>query len=575
MQVVQDLLQPFGTTTIIQGRVIKIHGDNLDIATAAGTALLKRNLSTYLERLDGVDINGFQFKNVLWEELEGHYCVCRIIAYSLSSNTPPRRHTLFSLVSFGPNCSLLKNPGFHSRSAAWLAKFWLASLDTEHGGVFANVLNGGVYDPGSEGNEKWSYITSRSVAGFAFAFQLTGELEFLQAANHGMDFLKSSSVDKPNGHLFFRSRQMRDGRPHPDASPLLNIFVHEYALTGPLRFFAATADNSTYKFIEQGLESLMFFHDANDGGFFDGLERTTLRPVPGVTSTKSFTSSADLLAAAVIFAKELECYTPNFDPKAVLSEVCEIIVHRHLTEGNAFIIESLNANWLPNSSSWRNEYATVDIAGNCGATAKVARVLAVSLPLLPPTLQQETRCWIQKILDGLLSVGVWDPVRGGVYDVMLRDSRIGETAEFVYHGDFVWWVQEQLCVAAYLGFLLFENHHYLEVARSILRFWLCCFNSRRGGVHDTVDHAGNPVSTHMGRWVKNSYHELEFAYFASAFEAIINNKPITLYFAPRHPGPYINALPDIGVVQWTVLDKEELPNGVIAVKFTSDRVPVK
>ena len=51
--------------------------------------------------------------------------------------------------------------------------------------------------------------------------------------------------------------------------------------------------------------------------------------------------------------------------------------------------------------------------------------------------------------------------------------------------------------------------------------------------------------------------------------SIINEHPITLYFAPGHPGPYTNALPDIGVVEWKVLDKRFLSNGVIAVKFKS------
>ena len=575
MHIVQTVLKPFGSTTIIQGRVTALQGNNLDIETAAGRVLLQCNHSTRLAKLIGIGLKGLQFRDVSISELQGHYCICRIMVYSLPSTCTPRRHTLFSLISFGCDCKeLFGDPDFHCNIASWLANFWLISLDSEEGGIFANILNGGARVQGPEIYEKWSYITSRAVAGFSFAFQLTGRKEYLHSAAQGMDFLKKSA-HQIKDYLFFRSRQMRNGAQHPDTVPLLNIFVHEYALTGPLRYLAAASDTSTRSFIIQGLESIMCFHDSINRGFFDALDITTLRPINGLTSTKSFTSSVDLLAAAIIFAKELECVSPSCDPRSVSVEICELVLRHHLIEGKPFIIESLNSDWTPNSSTWRNEYATVDIAGNCGATAKVARVLAVSLPLLPPALSFEAQKWVKKILDGLLSLGAWDPLRGGVYDVMERNSPNGQLGEFLFHGDFVWWTQEQLCLAAYLGFLLFGDHHYLEVARSILRFWICCFMAPRGGVYDTVDHAGNPVSTHMGSWLKSSYHELEFAYFTSIFEAIINERPITLYFAPKHTGPYTNALPDIGVVQWKVLDKQILPNGVIAVQFKSIPIPQK
>lgn len=512
---------------------------------------------------------GFQFEVMPWEALPGHRCICQVVVYSLSPELPPRRHTLLNLVSFGLDSTrLLENPDFHCSTAAWLAEFWLPTLDNEFGGAFANILNGGSRVPGPEGDEKWSYITSRALAGFSFAFQLTGEVRYLQAADHMMAFLEKSA-DEVQGYLVFRSRQLRDGTSHPDADPLLNIFVHEYALTGALRYLVATTDGQAHRFTRHALESLTLFHDPDQGGFFDALERATLQPIPGVTSTKSFTSSADLLAAAIIFANEAGWSTAHIDPRAVSSELCEILIRHHLVQQKPFIIESLNANWTPNSSPWRNDYATADIAGNIGATAKVARVLATCLPQLPPALREEARSWVRDILHGLLDIGAWDPLRGGVYDGMLRNCPPHQPGEFVFHGDFVWWTQEQLCLASYLGFLLFGDRHYLEVARAILRFWICCFMAPDGGVYDTVDHMGNPVSTRMGRWVKSSYHEIEFAYFIAAFEAIINDRPLTLHFAPQYQGSYASALPQIETVRWNVGSKRTLPGGVVAITFNA------
>ncbi|KOR29295.1 hypothetical protein TI05_15385, partial [Achromatium sp. WMS3] len=132
---------------------------------------------------------------------------------------------------------------------------------------------------------------------------------------------------------------------------------------------------------------------------------------------------------------------------------------------------------------------------------------------------------------------------------------------------YVWWSQEQLCIATYLGYLIFNDQHYLNIARSIVNFWLGCFLSTHGGVHDTIDHIGNPTLPLMGRWLKNSYHEIEFAYYIACFEAIINKTYINLYFAPSYKGNYIEALPDIGIVKWLIIDNKTLPDAIKLVTF--------
>ncbi|KOR27680.1 hypothetical protein TI05_18475, partial [Achromatium sp. WMS3] len=284
------------------------------------------------------------------------------------------------------------------------------------------------------------------------------------------------------------------------ASSLYNIFVHQYCLTGLLRYYAATSDKETFDHIIKGLDSLMLFHDSKYKGFYDAIDRTSLLPIPNVTSTKSFTSSADVLASTVIFARELNIHTKKFNPTSIAIELSNLITNYHLIDDNPFIIESFNDDWTINTSHWRNEYATVDLAGSCGATAKVARVLAACLPLLSTELKDKTNLSIKTMIDNLITVGAWDPLRGGVFDFMIRDWKSRQHGEFVFHSDYVWWSQEQLCIATYLGYLIFNDQHYLNIARSIVNFWLGCFLSTHGGVHDTIDHIGNPTLPLMGRW---------------------------------------------------------------------------
>ncbi|KOR29796.1 hypothetical protein TI05_14725, partial [Achromatium sp. WMS3] len=279
MQFTNNVKKSFATSTIIQGRIAKIEGVNIIVETYAGESLLCYNDSSEAKKLLIIDENGFHYENIKWADLIQHQCIIKIVAYNLASDIKKRNNTILSLVSFGKDNEIIKNPNFHCISANWLASFWLPTLDIEYGGVYANILNGGSQSSGPDRNDKWSYITSRSLAGFSFAFQLTGNKEYLNAAIQTSEFLKRSK-DEINGYLIFRGRQLRDGNHHPLASSLYNIFVHQYCLTGLLRYYAATSDKETFDHIIKGLDSLMLFHDSKYKGFYDAIDRTSLLPIP-------------------------------------------------------------------------------------------------------------------------------------------------------------------------------------------------------------------------------------------------------------------------------------------------------
>ena len=556
-------------STLVQGGARLKAPSQVEIHTAAGSLTAGINSATWGRRLKAVSSVGFEYESQRPDELDGSPALVKLAIYP-GTDRNRKQPTALHFTSFGTQTrQVIADPLFHCRAAGWIADFWLPFLDRKQGGCFANILNGGVRDPGAIGEDKWSYLTSRAVAGFSFAFQLTGDLRYLDAARHCYCFLVERSIESHAGLPFFRSRQQADGSPHPLSAGFINIFVQEYCFTGPLRLLAATGDPAVAQFIRTMCEGLMRFHDPSEGGFYDALAPDTALPRAGETDTKSFTSSADLMAAAVLFSHETDIATEQYTPARILRDLSAIIIRRHLAPGRPFIIESLNRDWTANSSSWRNEYATPDIAGNIGATAKVARVLAGSLHVLPEAERAEARSYVRTILDGLFSVGAYDPLRGGVFDVMKRDSCAGQQAEFVYHADYVWWSQQQLSQAAYLGYLYFKDRAYLEAARAIMRFWIGAFMAPQGGVHDTVDHAGNPVSTHMGRYVKCLYHELEYPYFAALFEAIINGAPLTLYFAPGYSGDPRRALPSYHGLTWRVDSVEVQARAVRKVTFSS------
>jgi mannose/cellobiose epimerase-like protein (N-acyl-D-glucosamine 2-epimerase family) len=555
--------------TIIQGCISSINKVSLNLMTNSAEWVLHKNAGTIIKRIEKQKYGWSHFG---WNnELVSEYCLARIVT-PISKTSENETHTLLTLLCFGKaGSSPIEDHTFHIAVSGGLAEFWLCALDYENGGVFANILNGGVRDPAPSGVEKWSAMTSRNVAGFSFAFLLTGQRRFLYAAKHGMIFLKDHSRDTIHSKAVFRGHQKRDGSLFEDSLQLVNIFEQEYSLTGPLRYLAITNDNDARVVVEQGLDALAEFHDSQNGGFYDALLRSSLKPDKGKTDTKSFTSSADLMASVLIFASELEVKAITLDPSKAIQELVEIILDRHLVGGRPFIIESLNADWTPNTSMWRNHYATPDVAGNIGATAKVSRMLASALPLLKGKIRKRASEASLEILRNLLSIGAWDDERGGVFDVMLRNARNREPGELIWHANYVWWSQEQLCVAAYLGYLLSENDKYLTVARSILRFWYGCFLSESGGVYDTVDHAGHPVSTHMGRYVKNSLHEIELCYFAAVFESIITNSSLTIYFPEAFTGDYRQALPRLPGISWKIEHKVNRGDGTIAVNLSTIR----
>jgi mannose/cellobiose epimerase-like protein (N-acyl-D-glucosamine 2-epimerase family) len=552
------------SATVVQGRVIGVAERELRLQTSHGDLVLRRNASTRVDLFSAVTWDGIGRTPIDWSiELIGHRCIAEIVLPVQAGIANGAPALDLALTSFGPwDNETITNPQFHQTASQWLARFWLENaLDTGSGGIFTNVLWGGGRPKGPERDDKWSYITSRHVAGFSFAFQLSGERRFLDAAWHAMRFLEENSVRIINDELFFHSRQARNGQPHPDAAPYVNFFVQTYALTGPLRLFAATGDRRLQDFVAKGLDAAMLFRDPDFGGFYDALDPVSLAPAFGVTSTKSFTSSADGVAAAFGFAMDLGVTGRRCQPAEVCREVADILVARHMQRGKPFIVESFDRDWGANTSTWRNEYATCDIAGNLGAAAKVARVLAAGLPLLKGDRRTQADAALQNLLEQLLATA-YDPLRGGVYDVMLRENSAGP--EMVFHAGYVWWVMEQMIWAAYSAYFCYRQHRWLEVARSILCFWYRFFLPWEGGVHDTVDHAGNPVSPRMGSYVKGSYHELETAWIAAAFEAAVAGSPITLYFEGDHPGPYAGSLPSIPSVQWEVLDRQS-SHGTLAV----------
>jgi len=550
------------TSTVVQG-TLRVSDVGWEIETADGAVVTTQpNAATRFEQqlTDG----GSTCEMGCIED--GDSVVAEIVFYAGSAES-----TILKLRSFGgaSRPDPITVPAFHAAAAQRSADFWLKSQDPQ-GGVFANLMVGGGPVPESDRHDKWTTMTSRNVAGNAFAFQLTGKPEYLEAARSAAQFLAERGTIECRGKSFLKSRQLRDGSTHPAADPLLNIFEQTYGILGWLRLYAVSGDPDVQRLLGDSLNALASFRDPVHGGLYDAIEPSTLEPVAGTTDTKSFTSSADVSAAVLQFATELGLSSAALSPRESMLEVARLLVEHHVLPERAAIAESFDRDWLPNTSDWRNPYATVDLAGNLGATAKVGRMLIAALPWLDAPARERTLDAVRGLVDNLMSVGAWDSIRGAAYDVISRESPTGQPGEFVYHSNYVWWVQEQFVILGYLGWFMFGERRLLEMARSILRFWHTCFVCPSGGVYDTVDHQGNPVELRMARWVKNSLHELELPYFAAAMESIASGEPLMQFFTTAGANIGAGALPTVPGYAWRELERESNGKDVVRITFQAE-----
>ena len=189
----------------------------------------------------------------------------------------------FMVISFGLFIGLACVAGFRARETAGTdvldGNFWKtqslvevlpwwtrAAVDREEG-AFHTYLDR-QWRPGSN-SEKFPSMISRNIFGYAAAYLMTGEENYLQIARNTVDFLLKHAWDEEFGGWY--DILDRNGSP---LARTKDSFIQVYAITGLVMYYIVSGDLEVLRYIERAnqiLESRTW--DKESGGYVKGLDR--------------------------------------------------------------------------------------------------------------------------------------------------------------------------------------------------------------------------------------------------------------------------------------------------------------
>jgi mannose/cellobiose epimerase-like protein (N-acyl-D-glucosamine 2-epimerase family) len=560
-------------------------GDNeLCVETALGTLRLSINRWTKVyelgDKADGKDPPNKTGSGVIRQDCIHQLVMGRLISYREKILNQAERSLCTELCLQGHqhgNASFL-SPGFWIRELKRTADWWLErAIDTNKGGYFTDITQDGYPSYGVDNTDKWPYVVSRTLYAFSTAFSLTGERRFLEASIIGNRFLMREGMFEQSGHTLFHTRLDHRGQRHPDDPEFVNIFTQIYTLTGLITYYDVSRCPQTQLLIDANLRALSeLYNDSKFGGYFDAISRSDLKPVPGITDSKSFNSIVDPLSATLFFLQNVNFHSKHFNCRLVIRELCGQILRYMVDPEHNFIREIFNRSWQCQAPKWRNPYNTDFYAGNIGGNLKVVWVLLRALEDLTPELESVAHTQVNRIYNNLLQCGAWDALRGGWFEVMSRESPAGLPADHMWDSNKVWWQQEEGVMASFLLHIVDREESHLEMARDCLRFWLTYFMDwSNGGVFDTVSIDGWPINglplnRQKGSWLKGGYHETELARFVHIYLKVLQDEPVTLYYAYDHtkePVKYRTVPARIPGLTWHVIEEKVLGKDLLKVEY--------
>ncbi len=390
---------------------------------------------------------------------------------------------------------------------------------------------------------------SRLVYGFATAFLLTGEDQFLEAAEKGTEYLRDHMrfLDLDEDIVYWyhgidvqgKREQKIFASEFGDDYDAIPAYEQIYALAGPMQTYRITGDPRIMEDTELTIKLFNdFFLDKSDyGGYFSHLDPVTLDPLSESLGrnqgTKNWNSVGDHAPAYLI---NLWLATGKEEYAQMLEDTFDTITERFPDyENSPFVQERFFADWSHDTTwGWQQNRAVV------GHNLKIAWNLMRMHSL---KAKSEYLNLAEKIADLMPEVGS-DQQRGGWYDVVERLLGEGESVHrFVWHDRKAWWQQEQSILAYYILAGVLENKEYHRLAKEAAAFYNAWFlDIEDGGVYFNVLANGLPYlaggnERGKGSHSMSGYHSTELCYLAAVYtNLLINKQPMDFYFKPLPEG---------------------------------------
>ena len=390
---------------------------------------------------------------------------------------------------------------------------------------------------------------SRMVYGMASAFMLTGNRDYLDVAERGVEYLRQHmrfvDPDEDVTYWYHGIRIEGDGErklftsEFGDDYDAVPMYEQIYALAGLTQTFRVTGDRRIADDIDATLRLFeKFFRDHERGGYYSHIDPITLSPHheslgPNV-SRKNWNSIGDHAPAYLI---NLFLATGEERHAEMLTRTCDTIAERFPDDTHSpFVNERFHADWSHDlDHGWQQDRAVV------GHNLKIAWNLTRVQQLRP---RPEYRALAGKIARRMPTMGS-DRQRGGWYDVVERTLAPGQVwRRFAWHDRKAWWQQEQ----AILAYLVLAgtgdstdgaDGELLSEARQAQAFYNAFFlDHDEGGVYFNVLANGVPyllgTERLKGSHSMSMYHTAELCYLAATYNnLLLRGHPMTLWFAPR------------------------------------------
>ncbi|MGL5796387.1 MAG: AGE family epimerase/isomerase, partial [Waterburya sp.] len=466
---------------------------------------------------------------------------------------------------------LFEKPDWWIKQIKELADFYLKSQfddgEINYGKYRTNLSLIGAKD-GSSRQE--TDTISRLVYGFATAYMLTGEEQYLEAAEKGTEYLHDHMrfLDESEEICYWYhgvdvkldgSMQKVFASEFGDDHHAIPAYEQIYALAGPTQTYRVTGDPQIKRDLDLtiNLFDRYFLDKTEHGGFFSHIDPITLSPhcpTLGVNRAKKNWNSIGDHAPAFL----INMYLATGEKRcADFLEYTFDLIEKHFpsTEASPFVQERFNQDWTPDKAwGWQQDRAVV------GHNLKIAWNVMRMNNIKP---KEKYVALAEKIAKVMPEVGS-DLQRGGWYDVVERTTIPGQKHHrHVWHNRKAWWQQEQAILAYLILAGSIDNAEYRKQARESAAFYNAWFlDNQDGGIYFNVLANGIPYLLEGNERGKGShsmsgYHSFELAYLATVYtNLLLTNKPMDLYFKPKPNGFKDNILrvqPDI------------LPEGSIAI----------
>ncbi len=400
---------------------------------------------------------------------------------------------------------------------------------------------------------------SRLIYGMSTAFMLTGEDQFLDAAEKGTQYLRDHMrfYDQDEELVYFyhglkfqgdRELKMLTSE-FGDDYHSIPMYEQIYALCGPCMTYRITGDPKILWDMEKTVDLFdKYYKDEKAGGYFSHLDPISLDPradsLGSNRAKKNWNSVGDHAPAYLI---NLYLATGEQKYAEFLEDTFDTITkHFPDYENSPFVQERFFEDWSQDKTwGWQHDRSVV------GHNLKISWNLMrmISLKSKP-----EYTAFAKKIAELMPAAGS-DPQRGGWYDVVERVSKPNDKAfRFVWHDRKAWWQQEQAILCYLILYGVLRDDAYLKQAREAAAFYNAFFlDHDDGGVYFNVLSNGLPYLTGnerlKGSHSMSCYHSMELCYLAAVYtNLLITRQPMYFYFKPYAGGFKDNILrvsPDI------------------------------